>query len=247
MRKFSCDLHIHSTLSPCGSLDMSPKNIVEKAHEIGLHIISITDHNMTENCFYARELGNKLGITVLSGMELQTLEEIHLLAFFDEYDVAFDFQKKIYDLLPDVHNDIDFYGDQIVVDMENEIVRSEERLLLNSAQISIDNAVNLIKSMGGIAIPSHIDNPTYSIISQLGFVPDNIPFDALEVRNLEKVGDLLPLIMQKNVPFVSFSDAHYIADVGRRKIILDMDAPNCLEMAKALKTIGTERYGNQHL
>jgi PHP family Zn ribbon phosphoesterase len=222
---------------------MSPKNIIEKAHEIGLNIIAITDHNMTENSFYARELGNKHGITVLPGMELQTLEEIHLLAIFDEYDTAFDFQKKIYDLLPDVRNDIDFYGDQIVVDTENEIVRSEERLLLNSAQISIDNAVNLIKSMGGIAIASHIDSPTFSIISQLGFVPDNIPFDALEVRHLEKASDLLSLIMQKNVPLVSFSDAHYIVDIGRRKIILDMDAPNCLEIARALKILGIEQYG----
>jgi hypothetical protein len=243
MRGFSCDLHIHSTLSPCGSLDMSPKNIVEKAYEIGLHIIAITDHNMTENSFYARELGKKCDITVLSGMELQTLEEIHLLAIFDEYEVAFDFQKKIYELLPDVCNDIDFYGDQIVVDTENEIVRSEERLLLNSAQISIDNAVNLIKSMGGIAIPSHIDSATFSIISQLGFVPDNIPFDALEVRHLEKASDLLPLIMQKNVPFVTFSDAHYVADIGKRKIVLDMDTPNCLEIAKALRKVGSKTYG----
>jgi predicted metal-dependent phosphoesterase TrpH len=243
VRGFSCDLHIHSTLSPCGSLEMSPKNIVEKADEVGLHIIAITDHNMTENSFYAHELGKKRGITVLSGMELQTLEEIHLLAIFDKYEVAFDFQKTIYDLLPDVHNDIDFYGDQVVVDTKNEIVRSEERLLLNSAQISIDKAVNLIKSMGGIAIPSHIDSATFSIISQLGFVPDNIAFDALEVRHLEKASDLFPLIMQKNVPLISFSDAHYIADIGRRKIILDMDEANCLEIAKALKTLGTEKYG----
>jgi predicted metal-dependent phosphoesterase TrpH len=243
VRGFSCDLHIHSTLSPCGSLEMSPKNIVEKADEVGLHIIAITDHNMTENSFYAHELGKKRGITVLSGMELQTLEEIHLLAIFDKYEVAFDFQKTIYDLLPDVHNDIDFYGDQVVVDTKNEIVRSEERLLLNSAQISIDKAVHLIKSMGGIAIPSHIDSATFSIISQLGFVPDNIAFDALEVRHLEKASDLLPLIMQKNVPLISFSDAHYIADIGRRKIILDMDEANCLEIAKALKTLGTEKYG----
>jgi 3',5'-nucleoside bisphosphate phosphatase len=219
---------------------MSPRNIIEKAREIGLHIIAITDHNMTENSLYAGKLGEKVGITVLSGMELQTLEEIHLLAIFDEYDVAFDFQKKIYDLLPDVRNDIDFYGDQVVVDTENEIIRSEERLLLNSAQISIDNAVNLIKSMGGIAIPSHIDGTTFSIISQLGFVPDNIPFDALEVRHLEKAKDLLPLVMRKDVPLVSFSDAHYIADVGRRRIVLDMDAPNCFEIAKALKILGAE-------
>jgi 3',5'-nucleoside bisphosphate phosphatase len=242
MRRFCCDLHIHSTLSPCGSLDMSPKNIVEKAHETGLHIIAITDHNMTENSFYTSEIGKKHGITVLSGMELQTIEEIHLLAIFDEYETALDFQRKIYDLLPDVHNDIDFYGDQIVVDTEDEIVRSEERLLLNSVQITIDSAVNLIKSIGGIAIPSHIDNPTNSIISQLGFVPDNIPFDALEVRHRERTSDLLPLIMRKNIPFVSFSDAHYIVDIGRRKTILDLNEPTCLEIAKALRIMGTEKY-----
>lgn len=221
---------------------MSPKNIVEKAHDVGLNIIAITDHNMTENSFYARELGKARGITVLSGMELQTLEEIHLLAIFDEYDIAFDFQKTIYDLLPDVHNDVDFFGDQVVVDTENEIVRSEERLLLNSAQISVDNVVSLIKSTGGIAIASHIDSSTFSIISQLGFVPDNIPFDALEVRHPEKTGGLLPLIMRKNVPFVSFSDAHYIADIGRRKTVLDMEEPNCLEIANALKTLGIQQY-----
>ncbi len=238
MRSFTCDLHIHSTLSPCGSLEMSPKNIVEKARDAGLNVIAITDHNMTENSLYARTLGEARGVVVLPGMELQTLEEIHLLAIFDEYDVAFDFQKKIYDLLPDVHNDIDFFGDQVVVNGENEIVRSEERLLLNSAQISIDNAVDLIKSMEGVAIASHIDSPTFSIISQLGFVPDNIPFDALEVRHPEKKADLLPLIMRKNVPFVSFSDAHYIADVGRRKTVLNMEEPNCREITKALKTLG---------
>lgn len=243
MRRFSCDLHIHSTLSPCGSLEMSPKNIVEKAYEIGLNIIAITDHNMTENSFYTRELGKKYGITVLSGMELQTLEEIHILSIFDEYDVAANFQKKIYDLLPDVNNDIDFYGDQVIVDSENEIVRSEERLLLNSVQISIDNAVNLIKSMGGIAIPSHIDSTTFSIISQLGFVPDNIPFDALEVRYPEKIKDLLPLILRKNIPLVSFSDAHYIADIGCRKTILNLEGPNCFEIEKALKTVGSEKHG----
>lgn len=220
---------------------MSPKNIVEKALEIGLHVIAITDHNMTENSFYAHELGKKQGITVLCGMELQTLEEIHLLAIFDTYGVAFDFQEKIYNLLPDVRNDIDFFGDQIVVDADNEIVRSEEKLLLNSAQISIDGAVNLVKSMGGIAIPSHIDSATFSIISQLGFVPDSIPFDALEVRYPEKTQDLLPLIMRKNIPFVAFSDAHYIIDIGRRKTTLEMDEPNCIEIARALKTLGTKQ------
>jgi PHP family Zn ribbon phosphoesterase len=233
----SCDLHIHSTLSPCGSLEMSPINIITKAKEVGLHVISITDHNMVENCLYANEIGKKLGITVLFGMELQTLEEIHLLAFFDTYNLALAFQEKIYSLLPDIQNDADYFGDQVVVNEENEIIRFENRLLLNSAQISITDATAWIKNHGGVAIPSHIDSPTFSIISQLGYIPDDLPFDALEVRNKEKATELLPLIMRKDIPFVSFSDAHYLVDIGKRRIELDLEEPNCTEISGALKKL----------
>jgi len=216
---------------------MSPINIIAKAKEVGLHVISITDHNMVENCLYANEIGKKLGITVLFGMELQTLEEIHLLAFFDTYNLALAFQEKIYSLLPDIQNDADYFGDQVVVNEENEIIRFENRLLLNSAQISITDATAWIKNHGGVAIPSHIDSPTFSIISQLGYIPVDLPFDALEVRNKEKATELSPLIMRKDIPFVSFSDAHYLVDIGKRRIELDLEEPNCIEISGALKQL----------
>lgn len=237
MSIFSCDLHIHSTLSPCGSLEMSPSNIIAKAKQVGLHVISITDHNMVENCFYANEIGKKSDITVLFGMELQTIEEIHLLAFFDTYELALAFQTKVYELLPDIQNDAEYFGDQVVVNEENEIIRFENRLLLNSAQISVTDATSWIKNHGGIAIPSHIDSPTFSIISQLGYIPDDLPFDALEVRNKDKAIELLPLIMTKDIPFVSFSDAHYLEDIGKRRITLQLEEPNCFEISRALKTL----------
>jgi predicted metal-dependent phosphoesterase TrpH len=239
---FFCDLHIHSTLSPCGSLEMSPYKIVEKAVEVGLHVIAITDHNMTENSFYVREAAIKSGLIVLCGMELQTREEIHLITVFDDFEVAHDLQQKIYRLLPDVKNDPEYFGDQVVVSTEDEILHSEERLLLNSVEISIEDAVDWVKSHGGLAIAAHIDSPTYSIISQLGFVPENIPFDALEVRNIEKAKGLMSHIILKNVPFVTFSDAHYLADVGRRKTLLHMEKADCREIAQALKTLGAERH-----
>lgn len=237
---YSCDLHIHSVLSPCGSLEMSPKRIVEKALSAGLQVIAITDHNMTENCFYVKEAAKGSDLTVLCGMELQTQEEIHLLAIFDDFDVAFAFQKSMYELLPPFDNDPDYFGDQIVVNVEDEILREEKRLLLNSVQISVEDAVNEIKKRGGIVIPSHIDSPTFSIISQLGFVPENIPFDALEIKNPSHIEKFLPLIMLKNVPLVTFSDAHYINDIGRRRIGLEMEKPDCIEMRKALLRLGQQ-------
>jgi len=216
---------------------MSPRNIVAKAKEVGLHIIAVTDHNMVENSLYAHEIGKKLGVYVMFGMELQTIEEIHLLAIFDNYDLAFAFQEKIYGILPDVQNDADYFGDQVVVNGDNEIVRFEDRLLLNSAQISITDAASWIKNHGGLCIPSHIDSPTFSIITQLGYIPEDLPCDALEVRNRDNVEELLPFIMCKHIPFVSFSDAHYLGDIGKRRISLELKEPNCREISGALKQL----------
>jgi predicted metal-dependent phosphoesterase TrpH len=219
---------------------MSPGKIVERAIQVGLNVIAVTDHNMAENCYYVCRAAEKHDIVALCGMELQTLEEIHLLAIFDDFETAFEFQNHIYRLLPDVENDVDYFGDQLVVNVSDEILRCEEKLLLNSVQISVNDAVKWIKSHGGLAIPSHIDSPTFSILSQLGFVPDDIPFDALEVRYMDKTKDLMPLIMLKKVPFVTFSDAHYPADIGRRRTMLDMDEADCQNIAKALKVLGME-------
>ncbi len=238
MALLACDLHIHSTLSPCGSLEMSPRNIVTYALAAGLDIIAITDHNMTENSLYVQELGAGQGLVVLPGMELQTLEEIHLLAIFDDYTTAFDFQGAIYGLLPEVQNDPEFFGDQVVVDEGDTIVRSETRLLLNSALISVEDAVSWIKARDGLAIPSHVDSQTNSIIGQLGFVPEHIPFDALEVRHMETVESLTSFVMVRDVPFVTFSDAHYLKDIGRRRTTLDIREPSCKGIADALKRLG---------
>ncbi len=234
MKPFECDFHIHSTLSPCGSLEMSPAAIVHRAIEQGLHIIAITDHNMIENGIYTREIGQKEGILVLFGMELQTMEEIHLLLLFGNYEEARIFQEETYRRLPDVKNQPDYFGDQVVVDGNDTIIRFEERLLLNSVQISLEEAVSRAKELGGLVIPSHIDSPTYSIIGQLGYVPDNIPFDALEIQNRERLPDLLPFILPKQIPLVSFSDAHYLKDVGKRRTVLNLDRAEFAEIGTAL-------------
>jgi 3',5'-nucleoside bisphosphate phosphatase len=240
LKKFECDLHIHSTLSACGSLDMSPRNIVAKAGEAGLNIIAITDHNMVENGRYAFELGCRKGLLVLFGMELQTREEIHLLILFGSYEVALGFQHEMYRLLPDVANDIDYFGDQVVVDEEDNIVRNENRLLLNSVEISLDDAVLRVKALGGLVIPSHIDRSTYSIISQLGYVPDTLPFDALEIVDRDHLRDLLPFIPATYIPLVSFSDAHYLEDIGKRRTMLQLEEATFAEVAAALGRLRTD-------
>ena len=241
MKRYSCDLHIHSALSPCASLEMSPRDIVLKAGETGLDIIALTDHNMVENAIYAREAGKQAHVLVLPGMELQTLEEIHLLAIFATIETAMEFQNRIYPSLPSVMNNADYFGDQVVVDENDNIVRFEERLLLNSVQIAVDDAVSLIKSYGGLVIPSHIDLPTFSIISQLGYIPEDLAIDALEIRDKENIPGILPFIMRKDIPFVTFSDAHYLRDIGKRRTIVELTELSFDGLVQGIRGMGGHR------
>lgn len=223
---------------------MSPKNIVMKAKEVGLDIIAITDHNMTENSLYAHRIACGFGLTVLFGMELQTQEEIHLLAIFDDFNIAMEFQKFVYAMLPPVKNNENYFGDQLVVDENDEILRFEERLLLNSSQITIEESVNWIKSRGGLAIPSHIDSEVFSIISQLGFIPSHIPFDAFEIKRVENIPHVLPFIKNNAIPFVTFSDAHYLKDIGKKRTFLEMERPTCKDIEVALKLMKAKETKN---
>jgi 3',5'-nucleoside bisphosphate phosphatase len=228
---------------------MSSRKIVERAREVGLDIIAITDHNMAENGVYARIVGRESGPLVLFGMELQTVEELHLLIIFPDQQTAMEFQEFVYKSLPDIKNDPEYFGDQVVVDERDNIVRFEERLLLNSSGISLNEAVTRVKASGGLVIPSHIDSPTFSIISQLGYVPDDVPFDALEVSKAESLEEILGFMLPKDIPLVTFSDAHYLADIGKKRISLSMEEPSFIGVATALKTYGntarTYRHGKE--
>jgi 3',5'-nucleoside bisphosphate phosphatase len=243
---FSCDFHIHSALSPCASLEMSSRNIVGRAREVGLDIIAITDHNMAENSLHVRIAGRESGTIVLFGMELQTVEEVHLLIIFRDQETAMELQELVYTGLPAIKNDAEYFGDQVVVDEKDNIVRFEEKLLLNSSSISLTEAVTWVKAHGGLVIPSHIDSPTFSIISQLGYVPEDVPFDALEVSKTERLKNILDFVLAKDIPLVTFSDAHYLEDIGKRRISLSMEEPSFVGVARALKNFGNtaRMYGD---
>lgn len=81
------DLHTHTTASD-GAL--KPADLVKKAAEKGLKILSITDHDTVNGYLEAKETASDLQIELISGCEITTLwkdREVHLLAYyFDETD-----------------------------------------------------------------------------------------------------------------------------------------------------------------
>ncbi len=228
--QIKADLHIHSCLSPCGSLEMSPKAIAEKGASMGLGIMALTDHNSALNCPAFKINCIENGIVPVFGIEVTSKEEAHIVALFETVDEALDFGELVYLLLPDVENNPEVLGDQIVVNENEEIIEEVEKYLGNATELTIDNIRDEIKKRNGLFIPAHVDKPVFSIPSQLGFLPpDN--YDAVEVFTPSNASGF-----SGSYTVISNSDAHYIDDIGKKGLVFDMTEVSFQGLKKLLKT-----------
>jgi PHP family Zn ribbon phosphoesterase len=238
MNKYRADLHIHTVLSPCGDLEMSPANIVAKARETGLDIIGITDHNSTRHCKLIRALAQPEGIFVLMGAEVTTREEVHCLTFFENDDQLSEFQLYLEKHLPHIPNNIEKFGYQVVVDKDEQIIDEIEFLLISALDQSIEQVEQKVHSLGGIFIPAHIDRPSYSIISQLGFIPADLLIDGIEISAKCKVQSVVPFLSkQSEITIIKNSDAHYVENIGSAFSTFEMEHRTFSEIIKALHGI----------
>ena len=210
------DLHIHTTLSPCGDIEMTPVAIIAKAKEMGLDLIGITDHNSTLQSREIRRVGQIAGVEVLCGAEITTREEVHVLAFVDGDEALDRLQEWLSLNLIVVPNNPDIFGYQLVVDQNEDVVYQEDNLLIGAIDKSIEEVEEFVHSLGGIFIPAHIDKQQNSVISQLGFLPAHLNVDALELSyriNIEDFKKQNSYISKKS--FIQSSDAHYVDDIGK--------------------------------
>lgn len=207
------DFHIHSCLSPCGSLEMSPITIVKKAIEKDLNLIAISDHNSAKNCPVLSKICALESINCIFGIEVSSIEEVHSLCLFDNLDMVMELDRYIYQHLPDIKNVPEKFGDQIVVNEKDEIIEVVDKYLGSACDISIDDLNQLVLEMGGLFIPAHINRNIFSLQSQLGFAPENEPYSAVEIYRTSFLNGQ-PSVPVIDYPVVSNSDAHYPEQIG---------------------------------
>ncbi len=234
LKEYIADLHIHTCLSPCASLDLSPREIVKRARKECLDIIAITDHNTVKNVHVTMQLGEQTGLKVIPGLEVQSREEIHLLTLFADWPAAAAWAEVVYQHLPDVRNNPEYFGDQPVLDKAGNIREFEERLLLNSIDLSLNDIKERVEGYGGLMIPSHFDKDSFSLISQLGLIPEDIQLEALEMsrrsRNRQPAS-----IQDVSLARIISSDAHGLEDIGSAKTILLLADASLAEVRLALR------------
>ncbi len=235
MRCYKADLHIHTVLSPCGGLDMSPLRIVEVAAALNLNIIAATDHNATHHGPLVRKLGHERGIKVFFGAEVTSKEEAHLLCLFDEEEQREAFQNFIDKNLPHIPYKPETFGYQVVVNENEEIVSEVEYLLISGLNVGVNKIFEEVHSLGGLFIPAHVDRPRYSLTSQLGFIPADLQFDALELSKNTSTADFIARNgYLKNRRFIRNSDAHLPQDIGRQTTQFYIEEPTIAEIKMAL-------------
>ncbi len=237
MRLFRADLHIHSCLSPCAAIDMSPKAIVEKSAKAGIDIIALCDHNSAENVGAAMRAGRRVGLAVLPGLEVNSEEEVHVLAVFDTEEQALSIQEIVYGRLKG-SNRPDVFGDQVVANEFDEVEGFNDRLLIGAVQMGLRDLVHEIRRLGGLAIASHVDRPSYSILGQLGFIPEDVELNALEVSRNGSVEDLrrnMPDLEERGIGLVTSSDAHDVEDIGAALTCFWIESPEVGELAMAFR------------
>ena len=233
LRNYRADLHIHTCLSPCADLYMSPQAIARQAKHREIDILGICDHNSAENVPALMQAADQYSIRVLPGMEVTSQEEVHILALFDNLEPALALQEIVYSHLPG-ENDEEAFGMQVVVNAGGEVLHFNTKLLIGASTLSIEEVATHIKALDGLAIASHIDREGFSLIGQLGFVPDHLEIDALEISprtTFAEAGERF----QPRLPLTSASDAHYLDDIGTGYTTFYIEDRTTREIKKALR------------
>lgn len=227
--KYKVDLHNHSCLSPCASLEMSPLVLVEHAVKKKIDILALTDHNSTRNLPAFAVCCANNGITPIFGLEVNTFEEVHVVCLFEKLERAVSFGNYIESTLPEISNDPEIFGDQIIVDEYENILGSVDPVLFSSSSISFFELIHRVLDLGGLVIPAHIERFRNGAVSQLGFLPD-LPYSAVESLSVPCAYETY------NNTVITGSDAHRPASIGSRSFyITDERKPDFFSLTHALQ------------
>lgn len=234
MKFCKIDLHVHTVLSPCGDLMMTPGNIINKALKEDIEVLAITDHNTAENIATIMKMAESTPLHIIPGMEVETREEVHILCLFETLEQILEWQQVIYKHLPDKNNIEDIFGPQIIVDENDQYTAKLDRLLATATNLSINEVVKKVEKRKGLVIPSHIDKNN-GLIKNLGIIPENLEIKVMEIfhkTNIEAYINKFPFLQEKIL--IKNSDSHYLKEINP-KMALELEEVSFKEVIKVLK------------
>lgn len=203
---------------------MTPNNIAGMATLAGLNIVALTDHNTSKNCPAFFEAAKRNGIIPVAGMELTTAEDIHIVCLFETLDEAMQFDAFVDGHRIRVPNKEEIFGEQLILDGQDNVIGKEEFLLPNATDISIEEVSKFVSQYNGICYPAHVDRPANGAIAVLGDFPDYPGFLCCEFHDKEKIEEYkekYPSIGNRKI--IISSDAHYLWHIRDKEFYVELD------------------------
>ncbi len=234
---YKAELHIHTVLSPCASVEMIPPLIIQEAKSKGINLIAITDHNSIDNIQSVMEAAEGSNLVVLPGIELQTREEIHSICLFDTLGQARNFFHEIEPSFPKIKNKSDYFGEQYIVDKTGNFLHKEKRLLITSSTLSLNDAIKIVRSAGGLLIPAHVNRTAYGLFPVLGFIPEDTDLHIFEIsRDITSSEAIEKYPQLKDKYLIQNGDAHFLEDIiGYNQFLIKEPTVNEIQLALAGK------------
>jgi len=233
------DLHLHSVLSPCAELEMGAAEIIKNCREKGISIIAVTDHNHIANYCALRDAANEPGepLLVLPGMEVQSMEDIHVVVIFPDEDVAYAYKDWLWQKMPNIKNKENKFGYQLIIDKDGNILGEEEVLLVQGAMMTVDEISSKALKLGCIVIMAHMDKPSFSYEAVLGPLPNEFQCSAIELSS-RVIDSEIPKWRAKypNRTLIRSSDAHKLDQISPAKCsIMKLGGLSFEEVALAIR------------
>lgn len=247
LKTFRAELHVHTVLSPCAEVEMIPPLIVQEALDRRIEILGITDHNASANVGAVIEAAQGTSLHVFPGMELQSHEEVHLLCLFDSLEQLAEMQAQVSKTMPNLSNRPDYFGEQFVVDSTGEFLRREDTLLLTSSSLTIKQAIDLVRQLGGLLIPAHVNRQAFGLLPTLGFIPEELEQNhVMEIsRHLSPEKALVEFPQLKSRTLIQSGDAHRLNEfLGVN--VFSMEKPTISELTLALSNLDGRKFEINH-
>ncbi len=175
---------------------MTPHEIASVCVSKGIDWISITDHNSAGNVRVFSKVLSRAGVSFIPGIEIHTVEDVHVLAYFPEVSLAEAYSDWIRkERLPDISIDPEISGYQLFVDDDDSFTGMEEIWLGQPTTLGISETLETVRDNGGVSVMAHIDRKM-GLITQLGVIPEEyreVPmeisfrrtlFEGIESRNI---------------------------------------------------------------
>jgi len=196
---------------------MTPNTVASRLMELGIDWASITDHNTARNVRVFSQVWEKNGIRCLPGLEVQTIEDVHILCYLPDLSIAERFGLWVESYLPSMEFDPEQYGYPLLVDENDQFIKTVDKPFFLPVSLELNQVVHELEKVGGIGVYAHIDR-SMGVIEQLGFLPPDPSGVGCEIYQQSKIPQYKPATQGR--PLLSSSDAHHPDAMVEAKMII---------------------------